>query len=134
MGHQMDQHQHHRDILLVQIYLTYMNLVVQGLLPFSLVVWLNTRTYQQIKHLNSLPLAVMPGPGLTAGLEAVSGKLKEVRVMVRRDRADSLPSPQVRNTQISLAIAGVFLVCHSVRWIPNIWELQQTGTSAVSPE
>ena len=42
--------------------------------------------------------------------------------------------PQVRNTQISLAIAGVFLVCHSVRWIPNIWELQQTGTSAVSPE
>ena len=111
-----------------------MNLVVQGLLPFSLVVWLNTRTYQQIKHLNSLPLAVMPGPGLTAGLEAVSGKLKEVRRMVRRDRADSLPSPQVRNTQISLAIAGVFLVCHSVRWIPNIWELQQTGTSAVSPE
>ena len=42
--------------------------------------------------------------------------------------------PQVRNTQISLAIAGVFLVCHSVRWIPNIWELQQTGTSAVSPD
>ena len=70
-----------------------MNLVVQGLLPFSLVVWLNTRTYQQIKHLNSLPLAVMPGPGLTAGLEAVSGKLKEVRVMVRRDHADSLTSP-----------------------------------------
>ena len=54
--------------------------------------------------------------------------------MVRRDHADSLPSRQVRNTQISLAIAGVFLVCHSVRWIPNIWELQQTGTSAVSPE
>ena len=126
--------EYHRDILLVQIYLTYMNLVVQGLLPFSLVVWLNTRTYQQIKHLNSLPLAVMPGPGLTAGLEAVSGKLKEVRVMVRRDRADSLSSRQVRNTQISLAIAGVFLVCHSVRWIPNIWELQQTGTSAVSTE
>ena len=112
-----------------------MNLVVQGLLPFSLVVWLNTRTYQQIKHLNSLPLAVMPGPGLTAGLEAVSGKLKEVRVMVRRDRADrECHLPQVRNTQISLAIAGVFLVCHSVRWIPNIWELQQTGTSAVSPD
>ena len=112
MGHQIDQHvhrynnklerihpfctwsEHHWDILLVQIYLTYMNLVVQGLLPFSLVVWLNTRTYQQIKHLNSLPLAVMPGPGLTAGLEAVSGKLKEVRVMVRRDRADSLTSPR----------------------------------------
>ena len=37
----------------------------------------------------------------------------------------------VRNTQISLAIAGVFLVCHSVRWIPNIWELQQTITEQV---
>ena len=63
-----------------------MNLVVQGLLPFSLVVWLNTRTYQQIKQLNSLPLAVMPGSGVTAGLDAVSSKLKEVIMIVGRNQ------------------------------------------------
>ena len=34
--------------------------------------------------------------------------------------------------QVSLGIAAVFLISHSVRWIPNIWELQQTGTDKVS--
>ena len=95
---------------------------MQGLIPFALLVGLNTRIYLQvlincsltwninhvlqIKRLNGLPL--------TGFSQREPGKLKDVR-----------------NTQISLAIAGVFLVCHSVRWIPNIWELQQTVTEQV---
>ena len=67
----------------------------------------------------------------------------------------------MRHTQVSLAIAGgegggeegvtvhrlyfcnfvyfpaeseclVFLVSHSVRWIPNVWELRQAGQDMVS--
>jgi len=34
---------------------------------------------------------------------------------------------EVRHTQVSLAIVAVFLFCHAVRWIPNIWELNQAG-------
>ena len=40
---------------------------------------------------------------------------------------------EVRNTQVSLVIAAVFLVSHSVRWLPNIWELRQAGSGVVSP-
>ena len=65
-------------------------------------------SFLQIKRINGLSL-----PGSSSGQEP--GKVRDVR-----------------NTQISLAIAGVFLVCHSVRWIPNIWELQQTRTEQVS--
>ena len=38
---------------------------------------------------------------------------------------------EVRNTQVSLVIAAVFLVSHSVRWLPNIWELRQAGSGVV---
>ena len=37
-----------------QIYLTYMNLLLQGLIPFLLLVILNTKIYLQIKQLNTV--------------------------------------------------------------------------------
>ena len=32
-------------------------------------------------------------------------------------------SRDVINTQISLAIVSMFILCHAVRWVPNMWEL-----------
>ena len=32
-------------------------------------------------------------------------------------------------TQISLAIVSLFIVCHGVRWVPNTWELSQLDKS-----
>jgi hypothetical protein len=34
--------------------------------------------------------------------------------------------------QVSLVIVIVFILCHSIRWIPNIWELKQAGVKKVS--
>jgi hypothetical protein len=33
---------------------------------------------------------------------------------------------------VSLAIVVIFILCHSLRWIPNIWELKQAGAKKVS--
>ena len=30
-------------------------------------------------------------------------------------------------TQVSLAVVFVFIVCHSIKWIPNIYELLQVS-------
>ena len=38
---------------------------------------------------------------------------------------------EVRHTQVSLVIVAVFIMCHSVRWIPNVWEMKQAGTDTV---
>jgi hypothetical protein len=32
---------------------------------------------------------------------------------------------------VSLVIVIVFILCHSLRWIPNIWELKQAGVKKV---
>ena len=31
--------------------------------------------------------------------------------------------------QVSLMIVGVFIFCHSIRWIPNVWELFHSSSS-----
>ena len=33
--------------------------------------------------------------------------------------------------QVSLLIVGIFILCHSLRWIPNIWELKHSGLKKV---
>ena len=50
---------------------------------------------------------------------------------VRSSETEGGTVREVRNTQVSLVIAAVFLVSRSVRWIPNIWELRQAGDGVV---
>lgn len=54
-------------------------------------------------------------------------------------RAKELKLSQVakRNTpgtdlllQVSLVITVIFVLCHSVKWVPNVWELRQVGSEA----
>ena len=52
--------------------------------------------------------------------------------LISRTESEASNVREVRNTQVSLVIAAVFLVSHSVRWLPNIWELQQAGNGVVS--
>ncbi|XP_023324659.1 uncharacterized protein LOC111698538 [Eurytemora carolleeae] len=40
-------------------------------------------------------------------------------------------SKEIRLSQISLVIVAVFLLCHAIRWIPNIWELRQSDQSDI---
>ena len=34
---------------------------------------------------------------------------------------------ELKQSQIGLVIVAVFIFCHSLKWIPNIYELIQTG-------
>ena len=40
---------------------------------------------------------------------------------------------EVAHTQISLAIVTMFILCHSVRWVPNTWELAHLGSTYRPP-
>ena len=36
---------------------------------------------------------------------------------------------EIKLSQIGLIIVAVFISCHSFKWIPNIYELRQSGKS-----
>ena len=40
-----------------------------------------------------------------------------------------LRKKDVRMAKVSLGIVFVFVVCHSIKWVPNIYELSQVFTS-----
>merc|ERR1712223_216599 len=73
-----------------------------GLIPFVLLIVLNALT---LRELNVV----------------VSGQMSHEPVeVVKRKRNLVL-------AQVSLGIAFVFIMCHSIKWIPNIYELLQVG-------
>ena len=42
-----------------------------------------------------------------------------------------LHQKEIRLAQISVGIVAVFILCHAVKWVPNIWELLQVGDHEV---
>jgi len=85
----------------VQIYVVYMNLLLNGLIPLVSLVILNTLVYLRLREFSQC-------------VEASK-------------RNQSVQSREVMLAKISCLIVAVFIVCHSIRWIPNIFELQQGG-------
>ena len=103
--------------LLLEVYLTYLNLLVNGLIPLLMLIPINTRIY--------------------------------MRMITTCQHLPGQQPAEVRHTQASLAIAtgnhcdpsslaisdidiAVFILCHAVRWIPNVWEFTHTGGEQVS--
>ena len=37
---------------------------------------------------------------------------------------------ELKLSQIGLIIVAVFICCHSFKWVPNVYELKQSGKSA----
>jgi len=64
--------------------------LVQGLVPFILLLGLNVAIYRQICE------------------------MQDQRMLSQQQ--------EIRFSQISIAIAAVFILCHTVKWISNVWE------------
>jgi hypothetical protein len=63
--------------------------------------------------------------------------LRQLTMRISNHFCRCLPAKQSENeciapVQVSLVIVIVFILCHSIRWIPNIWELKQAGVKKVS--
>ena len=86
------------------IYVMGLSLLLMSIGPFVLLVVLNALIVRElVRSSNHLPVIVVSGPGLELALN-------------QRRREITL-------AKVSLAIVFVFILCHSVKWIPNIYEL-----------
>jgi len=87
--------------LYIKVYLIYMNFIIHGIIPFITLILMNISIY------------------------------KKVRMMQLQPRHGVVQQREIRLTLISIAIVAVFILCHAVKWIPNIWEWTQTGDNEV---
>ena len=97
-----------------------MNMFFHGLFPIVLLLILNIKIYWRciIQLHISLSLNYI--------------KHSSIKNLVPTESTLLCSQPrEVRHTQVSLVIVAVFIMCHSVRWIPNVWEMKQAGTDMV---
>ena len=87
-----------------KIYCVWLNLLLMGLGPFLLLIILNALTLRE----------------LTLNAMSVQPNTLEDRLARRKN---------IVLSKVSLAIVFVFIVCHSIKWIPNIYELQNVSLS-----
>ncbi len=98
----------------MEVFCGWANFVVHTLLPYLALIVLNLlilRRLNSFAHQASSPTQVSSGAGSGAGAGANGGP------------GDGTKKKDVLLAKISLVIVFVFIVCHSVRWVPNIYEL-----------
>ncbi len=84
----------------IKVYCIWMNFIFMGLGPFCMLIGLNALT------LRTLLMQTKGAVSASTGVSYAQSKKTEIAL-----------------AKVSLAIVFVFILCHSVKWIPNLYEL-----------
>jgi len=128
----------------VQVYAVYLNFLINGILPFALVIILNILIIKELKGLGQDQTLPAPTPGNFSGLfdrmkslydycqlslindimvlyfsENILNRNGSVTTHVHSNRRGK----EIAIAKLGLIIAVVFILCHSIKWIPNIHEI-----------
>ncbi len=87
-------------------YCMWLNFFLMGLGPFVLLITLNVLTFKELKSL---------GDQIPHGPESTANRRRDLGL-----------------AKVSLAIVFVFIVCHSIKWIPNVYELVEVRLQSSS--
>jgi len=92
----------------VKIYCIHLNLVVHGIIPPLLLMIIYFKIYKKIRQIGQITNDQQPVYGRT-----------------------QLRGREMKMAQVSCIIVAVFILCHGVRWIPNVYELTRAEKEAV---
>ena len=121
----------------ILMYMIWTNFVLMGVIPFTLLIALSALTLKGLKEHLSQQSEVYGMVQLGTASSRVKRDSSEVGMDTATNqtngRAGSYCSSvysENRNNEMCLAkismwIIVIFIVCHSIRWIPNIYELIQ---------
>jgi hypothetical protein len=99
-----------------QIYIVWLNIIFNAVLPFVVLIVLNSYIlHYLILNERRGSSRVAKKPPLT---REESSRLRIHHHPSQRRKRET----KVSMAKVSLAIVFVFIICHSIRWIPNIYE------------
>ena len=102
----------------MKYYLIYLNLIIHAVIPLIILVILNSFIYRQVCS--------------DLLYRFINYVLQLSSLHSAQDRPGTvIHQKDVRLAYVSLAIVTVFISCHSVKWVPNIWELRQAEMDKV---
>ena len=105
------------------IYIIGLNLLCNGLVPFIIIITLNTLIYNRLK-------LIVISHSFKSRADSFAFSMRRERSF-RTDISSSLYKTrrvkfsEIMLAKVAIAIVFVLISCHSVRWIPNLYELVQ---------
>ena len=110
------------------IYTIWMNFIFMGVLPFLLLMVLNILTLKsvvkQIRHMGKAPSVLQSNIQRSNNIKRQL-LLNNRKKFNKRRKSETTTTNEEQLAKISLTIVLVSLICHGVRWVPNIYELVQ---------
>lgn len=95
-----------------------LNFFFNGFFPFALILILNSLMYRQLMRILRDPYNRIRKCSIVS-FDSAGSNLR------RRSVHKRIKPSEIDLAKVSLLIVAVFIVCHSIRWIPNIYELIQ---------
>jgi len=128
----------------IRVYLICMNFLVQIVIPFAVLIIFNWLTYRTMKEsektlLQNIRVHYQSRNRLNRTDEKVTIVTEPTEQLpsqnrqtnLAKNKATSLRKREVILSKISIYIVFVFLFCHSVRIVPNIYEMICTYTKVI---
>ena len=130
-----------KDKTYIRVYLICMNFLVQIIIPFAILIGFNWLTYRTMKESEKTLLQNIrvhyqsnrnrstrnSETGENVTIQNGQQSIQNAATLTK-NKATSLRKREVILSRISIYIVFVFLFCHSVRIIPNIYEMICTYT------
>ena len=116
-------------------YITYTiwaNFILMGFLPFMILIVVNGLTFNSliaqrpnIKRFSAIPKSI-PSTSTSCHNTSLNPFLETIQIKNISYDNNKLSKRHTRKetyfTKVSLMIVLVFIICHGVRWVPNIYE------------
>ena len=108
-----------------------MNLIINGVIPLLSLGFLNTSVYMKLRKMSAESDAQVVQQQYVQLREVMLAKVSCLIVVGKLLFQQFLSITKVTGNLSKYQLL-VFLTCHTVKWIPNIYELQQKEVGTVS--
>ena len=115
----------------ISIYAIWMNLIFMGIFPVLILIASNFRIlHSLVRNLKTKPSSESqvqrPDSSHAVSKLGNNEQYKNKTTIFKRNR--SMTAKEVKLAKVGLYIVLIFVICHSVKWVPNFYELVHQGT------
>ena len=115
----------------VSVYAIWMNLIFMGTLPVLTLILLNIQIVKNLvsnlKEKQTSSITQIPKSQQNNNLNTVNTQNSKQDKNKLNSRTKKMKPKEIKLAKVGLYIVLIFVLCHSVRWVPNFYELSHSG-------
>ena len=112
------------DLNYISIYMIWINFILMGFVPFTLLIVLNALTLKSLKQHLAQQATSEKGIQLGSLVDSSMDQASDLNGCSNSSHFENRNN-EMSLAKVSIVIVIIFIACHSIRWVPNIYEMIQ---------